>query len=333
MIIVTGGAGFIGSNVIAGLNERGRQDVILCDSLGEDDKWRNLNGKSVIDVLLPSELASLMQAGSLGKYEGKVEAIFHLGANSSTVETDVDGLLADNFRFSCDLWKMCAAKGIRVIYASSAATYGNGNAGFVDGLDGKILSSLRPLNAYGWTKHLFDQNVARWAQDPSNRPPQYAGLKFFNVYGPNEYHKGFMKSVVCEKYTMAHRGEPVTLFKSYHGEYSDGGQLRDFVYVKDCVDVMLWLFDTPNVNGLFNVGTGQARSYTELAEALFSALHKEPKIEYIDMPKSVREHYQYFTQADITSLRSAGYVAPFTSLEDGVLDYVQNFLLQQDPYR
>jgi ADP-L-glycero-D-manno-heptose 6-epimerase len=333
MIIVTGGAGFIGSNVIAGLNERGRQDIILCDSLGSDDKWRNLNGKSIIDVLSPADLSSLMQSGSLGSYEGKIEAVFHLGANSSTVETDVDALLTENFRYSCDLWRTCASKGIRLIYASSAATYGNGSAGFTDGLDEELLATLRPLNAYGWTKHLFDQNVARWVQDPGSRPPQYAGLKFFNVYGPNEYHKGFMKSVVCEKYTMAHRDEPITLFKSYNEAYTDGGQLRDFIYVKDCVDVMLWLFDTPNVNGLFNVGTGQARSFGELAEALFSALGKEPKIKYIDMPEGVREHYQYFTQADITRLRSAGFRAPFTALEDGIADYVQTFLLQQDPYR
>tara|TARA_Y100000588_G_scaffold15044_1_gene16134 strand:+ start:609 stop:1610 length:1002 start_codon:yes stop_codon:yes gene_type:complete len=333
MIIVTGGAGFIGSNVIAGLNERGRQDIILCDSLGSDDKWRNLSGKSIIDVLSPADLSSLMRSGSLGSYEGKIEAVFHLGANSSTVETDVDALLTENFRYSCDLWRMCSLKGIRLIYASSAATYGNGSAGFTDGLDEKLLATLRPLNAYGWTKHLFDQNVARWVQDPGTRPPQYAGLKFFNVYGPNEYHKGFMKSVVCEKYTMAHRDEPITLFKSYNEEYTDGGQLRDFIYVKDCVDVMLWLFDTPNVNGLFNVGTGQARSFAELAEALFGALDKEPKIKYIDMPEGVREHYQYFTQADITSLRLAGFGAPFTTLEDGIADYVQTFLLRQDPYR
>ena len=332
MIIVTGGAGFIGSNLVAALNERGREDIILCDSLGTDDKWRNLSGKKIMDVCPPAELSSLMRNGFLPS-EGKLDMVFHLGANSSTVETDVDSLLSDNFRFSCDLWRMCVKKGIRLIYASSAATYGDGGMGFTDGLDQETLARLRPLNAYGWTKHLFDENVARWTQDPSTRPPQYAGLKFFNVYGPNEYHKGFMKSVVSEKYHLASSDEPVTLFKSYNSDYADGGQLRDFVYVRDCVEVMLWLFESAEVNGLFNVGTGKARSFEELAMALFRALGKEPKIEYVDMPESIRENYQYFTQADISRLRSSGYVAPFTSLEDGVSDYVKGYLLKQDSYR
>jgi ADP-L-glycero-D-manno-heptose 6-epimerase len=332
MIIVTGGAGFIGSNLVAALNELGRDDIILCDLLGTDDKWRNLSGKKIVDVCPPGELASLMKTGFLPG-GGKVDMVFHLGANSSTVETDVDSLLSENFRFSCDLWKMCVENGVRLIYASSAATYGNGGAGFTDGLDRETLARLRPLNAYGWTKHLFDENVARWTLDPSTRPPQYVGLKFFNVYGPNEYHKGFMKSVVSQKYHMARGDEPVTLFKSYNLNYTDGGQLRDFIYVRDCVEVMLWLFESVEINGLFNVGTGQARSFEELAKALFRALGKEPKIEYVDMPESIRANYQYFTQADISRLRSSGYAAPFTSLEDGVADYVKGYLLRQDSYR
>ena len=333
MIIVTGGAGFIGSNLVAALNERGREDIIVCDTLGTDAKWRNLNGKQIIDVCPPSELSSWVRDGALGHYQRKIEMIFHLGANSSTVEKDVDSLVSENFRFSCDLWRMCVKNGIRLLYASTAATYGDGTAGFTDGLNSQALARLKPLNAYGWTKHLFDQNVARWVQDPSTRPPQYAGLKFFNVYGPNEYHKGFMKSVVSQKYPMAKGDDAVTLFKSYNAEYEDGGQLRDFIYVRDCVEVMLWLFESEGVNGLFNVGTGQARSFKDLANSLFGALGKNPKIEYIDMPENIKRNYQYFTEADTSSLRSSGYAVPLTNLEDGVSDYVNNYLLKHDPYR
>ena len=333
MIIVTGGAGFIGSNLVAALNERGREDIIVCDSLGTDAKWRNLIGKQIVDVCLPGELSSLLREAGSGRYHGKVEMIFHLGANSSTVEKDVDSLLSENFRFSCDLWRTCVKNKIRLVYASSAATYGDGTAGFTDGLNGQTLACLKPLNAYGWTKHLFDQNVARWARDPSTRPPQYAGLKFFNVYGPNEYHKGFMKSVISQKYPMANGDEAVTLFKSYNAEYADGGQLRDFIYVQDCIEIMLWLFEAKEINGLFNVGTGQARSFKDLANSLFGALGKAPKIEYIDMPESIKKNYQYFTQADTSRLRASGYVMPFTSLEDGITDYVNNYLRKQDPYR
>ena len=339
MIIVTGGAGFIGSNVIAALNERGRQDIILCDSLGSDDKWRNLNGKSIIDILSPPELASLMQRGSLGRYEGKIEAVFHLGANSSTVETNVDSLITDNFRYSCDLWRTCASKGIRLIYASSAATYGDGNAGFTDGLDDKLLTTLRPLNAYGWTKHLFDQNVARWVQDPSTRPPQYAGLKFFNVYGPNEYHKGFMKSVVCEKYEMAHQGQPITLFKSYDAKYSDGGQLRDFVYVKDVVAINLYMLEHIQISGIVNVGTGKSRSFNDVALAVINtcrAFESQPQlsieearelgiITYCPIPEGLIDKYQSFTEANIDGLQAVGFETKMTALEDGVTDYV-NYL-------
>ena len=296
MIIVTGGAGFIGSNLVAALNEGGREDIILCDSLGVDDKWRNLVGKRVIDVCPPSELLKSLRAKSSYHHGAKIDMVFHLGANSSTVETDVDALLADNFRFSCDLWSFCVESQTPLVYASSAATYGNGDEGFTDGLSTDTLANLRPLNAYGWTKHLFDQNVARWAREPSTRPPQYVGLKFFNVYGPNEYHKGFMKSVVTQKYSMVRRGAPITLFKSYNHDYQDGEQLRDFIYVKDCASVMLWLLRSPEVNGLFNIGTGRARSFRDLAKALFAALDKEPRVEYIDMPAGIKKNYQYFTQ-------------------------------------
>ena len=332
MIIVTGGAGFIGSNLIAALNARGRKDIILCDHLGMDDKWRNLARRQIAEIVNPEDLFTYMREHADGGVWGRVEAVFHMGANSSTTESDVDLILSQNFRFSLDLWRLCAEQEVRLIYASSAATYGDGRAGFADGLDVSQLDQLKPLNPYGWSKHLFDQRVAHLAMDPRTRPPQYVGLKFFNVYGPNEYHKGLMKSVVAQKYPSAELGKPVTLFRSYRPDCEDGGQRRDFIYVRDCADVILWLFDNPEVNGLFNLGTGQARSFADLAKALFSALGKTSQIQYIDMPSSIRDRYQYFTEAQMLQLRSAGYSAPFTSLEAGISDYINNFLATTDPY-
>ena len=332
MIIVTGGAGFIGSNLVAALNARGRRDIVICDYLGADDKWRNLAQRRIAEILDPADLFSYMRSCADGAPYRHIEAVFHLGANSSTTESDVDLILSQNFRFSLDLWHLCTEQKVRFIYASSAATYGHGEVGFVDGLDAEQLCRLKPLNPYGWSKHLFDQRVADLAVDPGTRPPQYAGLKFFNVYGPNEHHKGLMKSVVAQKYSLAERGKTVTLFKSYRPDYDNGGQRRDFIYVRDCADVMLWLLDNPKVNGLFNLGTGKARSFADLAQALFAALGTDPKIEYIDMPETIRGKYQYFTEADISQLRSAGYTAPFTSLEAGIADYVNNYLTASDPY-
>ena len=332
MIIVTGGAGFIGSNLVAALNARGRKDVVLCDYLGVDDKWRNIARRQIADIVAPEALFSYIRNHADGGAWGAVEAVFHMGANSSTTETDVDLIVSQNFKFSLDLWRLCAEQRVRFIYASSAATYGGGEAGFSDGLDISRLGQLKPLNPYGWSKHLFDQRVADLAMDPRTRPPQYVGLKFFNVYGPNEYHKGLMKSVVAQKYPLAELGKPVTLFKSCRPDCKDGSQRRDFIYVRDCSDVMLWLFDNPKINGLFNLGTGHARSFVDMAMALFSALGKVPQIEYIDMPFQIQDKYQYFTEAQMSQLRSVGYVAPFTSLEAGIADYVNNFLDTDDAY-
>ncbi len=332
MIIVTGGAGFIGSNLVAALNARGREDIVVCDHLGTDDKWRNLGRRQIADIVAPEALFPYMREHADRGAWGAIEAVFHLGANSSTTETDVDLILSQNFRFSLDLWRLCSEQGVRLIYASSAATYGDGGAGFSDGLDIPQLGQLKPLNPYGWSKHLFDQRVAHLAMDPRTRPPQYVGLKFFNVYGPNEYHKGLMKSVVAQKYPLVELGKPVTLFKSHRPDCEDGKQQRDFVYVRDCSDVMLWLFDNPKVNGLFNLGSGQARSFVDMATALFSALGKSPQIEFIAMPHHIQDKYQYFTEAQMSNLRSAGYVTPFTSLEVGVSDYVNKFLATNDPY-
>ena len=332
MIIVTGGAGFIGSNLVAALNARGREDIVLCDYLGKDDKWLNVARRQIADIVAPEALFSYMRDHVDNRAWGSIEAVFHLGANSSTTETDVDLMLSQNFRFSLDLWRLCSEHGVRLIYASSAATYGDGEAGFSDGLDISQLGQLKPLNPYGWSKHLFDQRVAHLAMDPRTRPPQFVGLKFFNVYGPNEYHKGLMKSVVAQKYPLAELGKPVTLFKSHRPDCKDGKQQRDFIYVRDCSDVMLWLFDNPKVNGLFNLGSGQARSFIDMAMALFSALGKSPQIEFISMPHHIQDKYQYFTEAQVSNLRSAGYVAPFTSLEAGISDYVNKFLATNDPY-
>ena len=332
MIIVTGGAGFIGSNLVAALNARGRKDVVVCDELGTANKWRNLLGRDVSDIITPDNLFSYLQGCASGGGQYEIEAVFHMGANSSTTETNVDLVLTQNFRFSLRLWWLCAEHRIRFVYASSAATYGDGSRGFVDGLDPSELSLLRPLNPYGWSKHLFDQRVAGLSVDPGSRPPQYAGLKFFNVYGPNEYHKEAMKSVVAQKYDAAKLGKPITLFKSYRPDCEDGEQQRDFIYVRDCADVMLWLLDNPDVNGLFNLGTGRARSFLDLADALSSATGKARNVEYVDMPSSIRDRYQYFTEAAMSRLRAAGFVKPFTSLEAGVADYVKNFLATNDPY-
>ena len=328
MIVITGGAGFIGSNLTAALAERGERDLVVCDRLGGDDKWRNLAKHEIAETIAPEELAGFLEA-----QEDAVETIFHMGAISSTTETDADLMMAVNFAASLKLWRWCAAHDARLIYASSAATYGDGAEGFDDDGAPEALARLRPLNLYGWSKHLFDRRVARLNADGAARPRQWAGLKFFNVYGPNEYHKGSMQSIVAKNHAKAAGGETITLFKSHHPDYADGGQLRDFVSVKDCVAVMLWLYDNPKVGGLFNLGTGSARSFADLIAALFAAVGREPAIEYVDTPPEIRGNYQYFTEAKMGRLRAAGYDAPFLSLEDGVADYVANHLSKDDPYR
>jgi ADP-L-glycero-D-manno-heptose 6-epimerase len=322
MILVTGGAGFIGSNIVASLCGAG-QDVVVCDWLGTGDKWRNLAKHDIVDLVPPERLFDWLP--------DRLQAVVHMGAISSTTERDGDALWRNNVETSMRLWRHCAQHRLPLVYASSAATYGDGSVGFDDAGDRQSLLRLRPLNGYGWSKLVFDRQAAR-AVAAGEAPPRWAGLRFFNVYGPNEYHKDDMRSVVAKNVATARSGGAVTLFRSHRPDIADGEQARDFVYVKDCVEVVLWLLQHDG-NGLFNVGTGQARTFLDLVTALFAALGREPNIRFVDMPEAIRERYQYHTQARMERLRAAGYDRPFTSLEDGVTDYVTGYLVNDDPYR
>ncbi|MFZ5689780.1 MAG: ADP-glyceromanno-heptose 6-epimerase [Pseudomonadota bacterium] len=326
MLLVTGGAGFIGSNIVASLNEAGRADVVVNDTLGTDGRWRNLAKRQIADFVQPHELTAWLDGR-------KLDAVIHMGAISDTTATDGDQIMNANFRLSLTLLDWCTRTRTPFIYASSAATYGNGEHGFSDDDRPEHLQSLRPMNLYGWSKHLFDQALVARKLRGETLPPQWAGLKFFNVFGPNEYHKGKMASVLARIFDEAKAGQTVKLFKSHKEGIADGDQRRDFIYVDDVVAVVRWLLDTPRVSGLFNVGTGQARSFREMIEAMFAALKRPPKIEYIDMPESIRGQYQYFTQSEVGRLRAAGYNAGFTPLEEAVARYVTQYLDREDRYR
>jgi ADP-L-glycero-D-manno-heptose 6-epimerase len=326
MLLVTGGAGFIGSNLVAGLNDAGRTDIVVNDALGDTGKWRNLAKRQLSDVVPPGEL--------MGWLDGReLDAVLHLGAISDTTATDGDLVIDTNFRLSLKLLDWCTATRTPFIYASSAATYGDGTDGFDDDWSPAALRRLKPMNLYGFSKHLFDLVVAERFAKGAKLPPQWVGLKFFNVFGPNEYHKGEMMSLVAKRFDKAKGGKPVRLFKSHRDGVADGEQKRDFIFVEDTVAVMRWLLDTPSVSGIFNVGTGEARSFRDLITAMFHALGRPPNIDYIDMPPAIRDQYQYFTQAKVEKLRRAGYNAGFTSLEDAVQRYVTSFLNQPDRYR
>lgn len=320
MIIVTGGAGFIGSAVVWRLNQLGRNDIYIVDELGTDEKWKNLSGldfKDFInkDVFLSKWVDELVTLNA--------EAIIHMGANSSTTEKDADFLLKNNYRYTASVAHGALWNDIRFIYASSAATYGDGKLGFKD--DKKLIPRLRPLNMYGYSKNLFDHYALK-----EGMLKKIVGIKYFNVYGPNEYHKGDMRSVVHKAYGQIKETGSVKLFKSKNPKYKDGEQLRDFIYVKDAVDMTLhFLFKNNKAGGLFNVGTGKARHWNDLVKAIFNALNKPVNIEYIELPPHLEKKYQYFTEADITKIRAAGYKKKITSLETGVKDYVQNYLLKE----
>ena len=328
-VLVTGGAGFIGSNIVAELSDVGGYDIAVCDRLrgAETGKWRNIAKHPITDCVAPDDLLAWLEGRGRD-----VALIIHMGAISSTQEADADKIIHTNFGLSRDLFDWCAARKRRFIYASSAATYGDGALGFDDAADIEHLKALRPLNAYGWSKTLFDLYVARRVADGA-APPQWAGLKFFNVYGPNEGHKGAMSSMVAQMWPKVAAGEPVRLFRSYRDGWADGGQERDFVYVRDAARITAWLAEHSEISGLFNVGSGVTRSFNDLAKAVFTAAGRPAEIGYIDMPEAIRSTYQYQTCAAMARLRAAGYVAPPTSIEDGVANYVQGYLAAPDPYR
>ena len=326
MILVTGGAGFIGSNLVVALCERG-VSVAVSDRLRSNDKWRNLAKADFRELIEPEALGAWL-AG-----RRRLDAVVHLGAISATTERDADLIFEVNVRLSARLWEWCAAHDTPFIYASSAATYGAGAQGFDDDQQLAALAQLRPLNAYGWSKHHFDRRVLAGIAAGQGAPPQWVGLKFFNVYGPNEYHKGTMQSVVAQKYPLVAAGQPVTLFTSHHPDYPDGGQMRDFIYVEDCVNVILWLLERPQVSGLYNLGSGRARSFSDLARAIAAAAGVPARIAFIPMPEAIRPNYQYYTEARMQKLRDAGYDRPFTSIEDGVRRYVEGYLAVADKYR
>jgi ADP-L-glycero-D-manno-heptose 6-epimerase len=326
MIMVTGGAGFIGSNLHAALVARGYETIVV-DRLRSNGKWRNLAKHPPARLLPPEDLDVFLAT------HPPLEMLFHLGAISETTATDGDTAWAVNVALPLRLWGWCAVRQVPFVYASSAATYGDGTLGFDD--DGSVghLERLRPLNLYGWTKHAFDLHVARMLVAGQPHPPQWAGLKFFNVFGPNEYHKRGMVSVVKVKHDEVRTGLAPRLFRSDRSDIADGAQRRDFIWIGDVVDVMLWLLDTPTVSGLFNVGTGRARTYHDLAHAVCDAAGVPRHIDFIDLPEALRGQYQSFTEASVGRLRAAGYAGQFTPLEDGIRRYVHDYLTQADPYQ
>ena len=320
MILVTGGAGFIGSVLVKHLNEMGREDIVIVDNLGKSEKWKNLINLSYIEYVAKDDFF-----GWLEVYFEEIEVVFHLGACSSTTEEDADYLYANNFQFSRDLAIFCLDNDIRFIYASSAATYGAGEMGYSDA--DKLTGDLKPLNMYGYSKLLID----KWVLS-NGLENEVCGLRFFNVFGPNEYHKGSMKSMVYRAYYQILEKGGVKLFKSNSPKFDDGEQMRDFVYVKDVVNVILWLWKNEKVNGIFNVGTGNAKSWKQLMQGVFKAMDKPENIEFIEMPENLRNSYQNYTCADMGKLRAAGYEKEFTSLDESVRDYVQNYLAKEFPH-
>jgi ADP-L-glycero-D-manno-heptose 6-epimerase len=317
-VLVTGAGGFIGSALVHALNQRGITQIIVTDNLGVDEKWRNLLPLAFEDYVPADEFLESVEEDP--DHFGRFAAVFHLGACSSTTVTDADFVLRNNYAYTKSLCRWALFSGARFVYASSAATYGDGTAGMDDKTTD--ISRFRPLNLYGYSKHLFDLYAHR-----EEILEDIVGIKYFNVFGPNEYHKGDMRSLVCKAFDEIQKTGRIRLFKSYKPAYPDGGQMRDFIYVKDAVEMTLQLAENEDAAGLYNLGSGVARTWVDLANALFTALGKEPNIEFIDMPESIRHQYQYYTCADISKLRAAGYTKPTTTLEDAVRDYALNYLL------
>ncbi len=324
-IVVTGGAGFIGANLVQALQAAGQAGIVVCDRLDHPAKQANVARARPAAMLAPDELPDY-----LARRSDAVAAICHLGAISSTTEQSWQRLQHNNIDATLNLWEWCAGNGVPLLYASSAATYGDGSAGFDDEFTLEALDRLQPLNLYGQSKHQTDREIRRRLDAGGAAPPLWAGLKFFNVYGPHETHKGEMRSIMCKLHEQIVRTGAARLFRSERPDYEDGGQLRDFVWVGDCVDIMLWLLRERKTSGLFNVGSGQPRSFVDVARATFAAMGREPRIEFVDMPLSLRGKYQYYTCADMRRLRAAGYERPFTALEDGIRRYVRDHLSRQD---
>jgi ADP-L-glycero-D-manno-heptose 6-epimerase len=328
MIVITGGAGMIGSIIAWHLNTKlGRDDLIITDRITHEEQWQNLVHRQYIEYLDKDQLFDWLEDND------EVTAVIHMGAISATTERDFNKLVADNIHYSQDLWSWCTEHEVPFFYASSAATYGAGEQGYEDA----SIDGLRPLNGYGYSKHFFDQWVLKQVALKQPTPLAWAGFKFFNVYGPNEYHKERMASVAFHTFNQFSQTGTMKLFKGTKAGVEDGMQLRDFVYVKDAASVLVHflsaaLSNKPAPNGIYNIGTGQARSFKDLATNVMTSMGREPHITYIDMPQDLQGKYQYFTQAEMQKLRKAGYKAPFTSLEDGVKDYVQNYLMQADAY-
>jgi ADP-L-glycero-D-manno-heptose 6-epimerase len=326
-ILVTGGGGFIGSNLVAALLGRGTHHIVISDHFGNKEKWRNLAKHPPFEIIAPEQMFEWLEFN-----KQHIDIVYHMGGKASTTEKDIDLILKNNFALSLKLWRWCNARSIRLIYASSYSTYGDGTQGFDDNIGVAYMQSLKPMSGYGWSKHMFDMHVAGALVRNENTLPQWAGLKLFNVYGPNEYHKEDQKSVISSVALHAIQGGIVRLFRSYNPQYQDGGQKRDMVYVGDVVKVLLWFLDNPGVSGLFNVGSGMATTFNDMATAIFTALGRPPNIHYIDMPEELVKKYQYFTEAKIDRLRAAGYKDEFTTAAAGIKEYVQNYLLKPDPY-
>lgn len=320
-ILLTGAAGFIGSYLLGYLNEKGFSSIVIADDFSEEDKWFNFDSKQFIKKVEREELVDWLKISEI-----KIDFVFHLGARTDTTEFDYAIHERLNVEYSKKIWSYSTEKNIPLVYASSAATYGNGELGYKD--DHAVVEKLQPLNPYGISKNEFD----KWALKQSSSPPFWAGLKFFNVYGPNEYHKGRMASMIFHGFNQVQKTGKIKLFKSHKPEYKDGEQLRDFIYVKDVADVCYRLMQNYIPSGLYNLGTGEARTFADLANATFTAMGKSPVIEYIDMPEDIRDKYQYFTEADMTKLQNAGCGKTSWSLEDGIGDYVRNYLLKKEYY-
>jgi ADP-L-glycero-D-manno-heptose 6-epimerase len=328
IILVTGGGGFIGSNLVASLVARGTHRVVVCDEFGADDRWHNLLSSPIDEIISPSNLFYWLEM-----HHDALESVLHFGSIATTTEKHSGMLIEGNVALPSLLWRFCTSHGKRFFYASSYAVYGQGEHGFIDGTDLAQMAKYRPMHPQGWATLTFDRYVAAQSQHAESRPPQFAGLRFFNTYGPNEYHKGDQRSIIHKAYPNATHDRPVKLLKSSNPEMTPDKLQRDMIYVLDAVEVILWLLDNPSVSGIFNVGTGRARKYEDVAACVFGALGKTPQIKYAEMSPEMERNYQWFSQADISGLRAAGYDKPFRSLEEGVVHYIKHYLSQANPYR